>query len=218
MNIFLPEFLPTIGCEQPPQFHPEGDVFTHTKIMLDMLEDSPSIELCLAVLFHDIGKPDTYTFDSEAQRIRFNGHDDLGAKMSRTILKRLRYPNAVIDAVEAMVKNHMNFMHVTQMRTAKLKRFMARENYNDEMELHRVDCMSSNGITQNYDFLREKEEEFSKEPIIPRPLLSGKDLIDHGLKPGPEFKAILKALQTEQLEGTISDKQQAEKWLKQQLS
>lgn len=215
---FLPEVLDLIGCEQPPQFHPEGDVYTHTHIMLDMLHESPSLSLCLAVLLHDIGKPATYTYDEEADRIRFNGHDSLGAEMADKILKRLRYSNTVIDEVTAMVANHMNFMHVRQMRKSKVKRFIARPTYQDEMELHRVDCMSSNGITENYDFLREKEEEFGNEPLIPTPLLTGKDLINRGLSPGPQFKAILSELQTEQLEGSITTADEAATWLNGKLS
>jgi len=214
---FLPEVLPMIGCEQPPQFHPEGDVFTHTKIMLEMLKEDAPLELCLSVLFHDIGKPATYTYDKEEDRIRFNGHDAVGAVMAEEILKRLRFPNLVIEDTVTMVANHMNFMHVQKMRTAKVKRFMARPTYENEMELHRVDCGSSNGLTENYDFLRQMEEKFAAEPLIPPALLSGKDLIDRGLKPGPQFKEILEALQTEQLEGSISDRDAAIKWLEERL-
>lgn len=215
---FLPEFLDLIGCEQPPQFHPEGDVFVHTKIMLEMLGETDSLELCLAVLLHDIGKPATYTYNEEEDRIRFNGHDAVGAKMAETILKRMRFSSATIENVCSMVANHMNFMHVRQMRKAKLKRFMARETYSNEMQLHRVDCMSSNGITENYDFLRAQEEVFASEPLIPPALLSGKDLIDRGLKPGPEFKKILTDLQTEQLEGRITTTDEAHAWLAKLLS
>ena len=113
-----------------------------------------------------------------------------------------------------MVANHMNFMHVQQMRTAKVKRFMARPTFEEEMELHRVDCGSSNGLTDNYDFLRAKGEEFAAEPLIPPPLVTGKDLIDLGLKPGPEFKDILGQVQTEQLEGKLTDRSAALEWVK----
>ncbi len=212
---FLPEVLDLIGCEQPPQFHPEGDVFTHTKIMLDMLEGTPSLELCLSVLLHDIGKPGTSAFNEKAQRISFNGHDSLGAEISEEILKRLRYSNAITQDVRAMVANHMNFMHVQKMRVSKLKKFIARPTYQQEMELHRVDCASSNGLTENYDFLREREQAFASEPLIPEPLLRGKDLIDRGYKPGPVFKNILSQLLTEQLEGTLSTREEAEAWLEQ---
>lgn len=209
----VPEVLDLIGCEQPPQFHPEGDVYVHTRIMLGMLTGSPSLELCLSVLLHDIGKPATYTYSSEEDRIRFSGHDQVGTEMAEVILRRLKYSNKTIEDVCAMVKNHMNFMNVRFMKTAKVKRFMARPTYQLEMELHRVDCGSSNGITENYDFLRGKEQEFAAEPLIPKALLSGKDLISLGYSPGPDFKAILEALQTEQLEGQLTNREQALAWL-----
>ena len=206
---FLPEALALVGCEQPPQWHPEGDVFTHTKIALDLLHDDAPLELCLAVLLHDIGKPPTYTWDEQDQRIRFSGHDAVGADMAEEILRRLRYSNEVIANVKEMVARHMQFMNVQDMRTAKVKRFMARPTFPLEMELHRVDCASSNGFTDNYDFLKGKEEEFANEPIIPAPLVSGKDLIDLGMKPGPQFKAILEDVQTRQLEGTLTTREEA---------
>lgn len=209
----IPEVLELIGCEQPPQFHPEGDVYVHTKIMLDMLSGEPSLELCLAVLLHDIGKPATYTYHPEEDRIRFSGHDQVGAEMAEVILKRLKYSNKIIEDVCAMVNNHMNFMNVRFMRTSKVKRFMARPTFQLEMELHRVDCGSSNGITENYEFLRGKEVEFAAEPLIPKPLISGKDLISLGYAPGPDFKPIIEAIQNEQLEGTITTREQALTWL-----
>ncbi len=209
MRHIVPEFLATIGCEQPPEWHPEGDVYTHTCIMLELLETAAPLELCLAVLLHDIAKPPTQTFDEEAGRIRFNGHDALGAEMSREILHRLKYPNAMIDAVEPMVARHMQFMNVQQMRTAKLKRFMSEPTFTGEMELHRVDCASSNGFTDNYEFLQEKAAEYAAEPLIPPPLVTGRDLIGMGLQPGPAFKEFLDAVQTEQLEGRLATREQA---------
>jgi len=209
----IPEVLDLQGCEQPPQFHPEGDVYVHTKIMLNILSGEPSLELCLAVLLHDIGKPSTYSYNPEEDRIRFSGHDQVGAEMAEVILKRLKYSNKTIEEVCAMVKNHMNFMNVRFMKTSKVKRFMARPTYQQEMELHRVDCGSSNGITENYDFLRAKEQEFAAEPLIPPPLISGKDLISLGYPPGPDFKPIIEAIQNEQLEGKLSTKEQAIAWL-----
>ena len=211
---FIPEVLKLIGCEQPPEWHPEGDVYVHTCIMLEMLGPDAPLELCLAVLLHDIAKPPCQTFDDEAGRIRFNGHDAMGAEMAETILRRLRYSNDTIAAVVPMVARHMQFMNVQQMRTAKLKRFMAEPNFEQEMELHRVDCGSSNGFTDNYEFLQKKAVEFAAEPLIPPPLVSGKDLIKLGLKPGPRFKEILEAIQTEQLEGRILDREPAMDYLK----
>jgi putative nucleotidyltransferase with HDIG domain len=217
MRHIVPEVYDLIGCEQPPQWHPEGDVYTHTHIMLEILEDDPSPELALSVLLHDIGKPATSTCDESDDRIRFNGHDRVGAEMAETILRRLKYSNNTIDDVCAMVANHMNFMNVQKMRTAKVKRFMARPTFEDEMELHRVDCASSNGFTDNYVYLRSKEAEFAAEPLIPPPLVTGKDLIDLGLNPGPQFKEILGQVETEQLEGKLNDPTTALQWIKDHL-
>lgn len=211
---FMPEVLPIIGCEQPPEWHPEGDVYTHTLIMLGMLAPDAPLELCLAVLLHDIAKPPCRTIDPDG-RIRFNGHDSMGATMAETILRRLRYSNSVIDAVVPMVARHMQFMNVQKMRVAKLKRFMAEPSFDQEMELHRVDCGSSNGFTDNYEFLQAKAKEFAAEPLIPPPLVTGRDLIELGLQPGPRFKEILEALQTEQLEGRIQERDTAVKYLQQ---
>jgi poly(A) polymerase len=205
---FMPELLPMIGCEQPPEWHPEGDVFTHTMIMLEMLAPDAPIELCLAVLLHDIAKPPCRTVDADG-RIRFNGHDAMGAQMAETILRRLRYPNQVIADAVAMVARHMQFMNVQKMRVAKLKRFMAEPTFERELELHRVDCASSNGFTDNYEFLQTKEAEFAAEPLIPPPLVTGRDLIKLGLQPGPRFKEILETIQNEQLEGRILEREEA---------
>jgi putative nucleotidyltransferase with HDIG domain len=211
---FLPEVLPLIGCEQPPEWHPEGDVYVHTRIMLDMLGPDAPLELCLAVLLHDIAKPPTQTFDEEAGRIRFNGHDMMGASMAEEILRRLRYPNQVIEEVSFMVSRHMQFMNVQQMRTAKLKRFMSAPTFPMELDLHRVDCASSNGFTDNLEFLIEKREEFAAAPLIPAPLVTGHDLIRLGLQPGPRFSEILETVQTEQLEGRLNDRESALEWVR----
>lgn len=209
MHHIVPEVYDLIGCEQPPEFHPEGDVYTHTMIMLGLLEADAPLDLCLAVLLHDIAKPATRTVDEEAGRPRFNGHDKVGAEMAAMILRRLRYPNEVIDNVVFMVGRHMTFMHVRQMRVAKVRRFMGVPTFHKEMELHRVDCASSNGFTDNYDFLQEKEREFANEPVMPPPLVTGRDLIGRGLKPGPRFREILEHIQTEQLEGRVADREAA---------
>ncbi|RYD34353.1 MAG: CCA tRNA nucleotidyltransferase, partial [Verrucomicrobiaceae bacterium] len=209
MEHIIPEVLALIGCDQPPEWHPEGDVYVHTLIMLDMLEPDAPLELCLAVLLHDIAKPPTRTVDDGTGRIRFNGHDALGAEMAAEILTRLKYPNTIIHAVVPMVARHMQFIHVQQMRVAKLKRFMAEPTFPMEMELHRVDCGSSNGFTDNYDFLRAREAEFSAQPLIPPRLVTGQDLIFRGMKPGPRFREVLESIETEQLEGRILDREGA---------
>src|SRR6266446_6093863 len=175
MRVILPELDSMKGCEQPPQFHPEGDVFKHTRIMLELLPKEASLPLVFSVLFHDIGKPPTATVDEEG-RIRFSGHDRIGAEMTEAIMERLRFSRAEIDATVEAVRQHMVFKDVPKMRVAKLKRFMARPTFADELELHRVDCVSSHGMLDNYEFLHRKQEEFAHEPIIPPSLVRG-DLI-----------------------------------------
>src|SRR5207302_6657522 len=157
-------------------FHPEGDVFQHTRIMLELLPEQVSVPLVFSVLLHDIGKPPTATVD-EAGRIRFNTHDRIGAEMTEAIMERLRFSRDEIDATVEMVRQHMVFKDVPNMRVAKLKRFMARPTFEDELELHRVDCVSSHGMLDNYELLLHKREEFANEPIIPPPLVRGDDLI-----------------------------------------
>ena len=214
MEHIIPEILQLKGCEQPPQFHPEGDVFVHTRLMLSLLRDTPSIELVLSVLLHDIGKPATYSFDEAADRIRFNGHDKLGAEMSNQILRDLKFSNSIIEDVVQMVANHMTFKDVQKMRQSKLKRFISRSTFSDEKELHRVDCLGSWGGLDNYDFLNEKMIEFANEPIIPAPLLTGKDLIEFGWTPGPNLGETLNSVQDLQLEGKLNSKEEALEWVK----
>src|SRR5437016_10453152 len=186
LRTILPELDAMKGCLQPEQFHPEGDVFKHTRLMLELLPEKISAPLILSVLFHDVAKPVTATVD-ETGRIRFNEHDRIGAAMTESIMERLRFSRAEIDAVVEMVRQHMVFKDVPKMRVAKLKRFMARPTFEEELELHRVDCASSHGMMDNYEFLLHKREEFANEPIIPPPLVRGDDLIELGLKPGPRF-------------------------------
>jgi poly(A) polymerase len=210
----LPETLPLKGCEQPPQFHPEGDVWVHTRRMLELLPAQVSVPLVFSVLLHDIGKPPTYSLDPAEGRIRFNAHDKVGAGMTRAIMERLRFSRDEIEATVEAVDQHMVFKDVQHMRVAKLKRFMARPGFEEEMELHRVDCQSSHAMLDNYEFLRGKQEEFANEPLIPPPLVNGDDLIAIGWKPGPRFKEVLDAVQTRQLEGTLTTREQALEWVK----
>lgn len=215
MRVVLPELETLKGCEQPPQFHPEGDVFRHTRIMLELLPETVSLPLVFSVLFHDIGKPPTHLVD-ETGRIRFNGHDRVGAEMTETVMQRLRFSRAEIEATVEAVRQHMVFKDVPNMRVAKLKRFMARPNFSDELELHRVDCASSHAMLENYEFLLQKREEFANEPIIPPPLVKGDDLKALGLKPGPQFGEILDAVETRQLEGAFANRDEALAWVKQE--
>ena len=209
----LPEVDALKGCEQPPQFHPEGDVFVHTRRMLELLPDETSVPLIFSVLLHDVGKPPTFTFDPEEQRIRFSGHDKVGAEMTEQIMTRLRFSRREIDATVEAVAQHMVFKDVQRMRLARLKRFMSRPTFTDEMELHRVDCASSHGALDNYEFLHAKSEEFASEPLIPPPLVTGQDLIALGFAPGPIFKEMLDAVQSRQLEGTLKNRDEALAWI-----
>jgi poly(A) polymerase len=215
MKEILPEIEALKGCEQPPQFHPEGDVFVHTRAMLGLLPADAPATLALSVLFHDIGKPPTFRYHADEDRIRFSGHDRVGAEMTERVMERLRFSRAESDRVVEAVRQHMVFKDVQNMRAAKLRRFMAREGFDEEMELHRVDCQSSHGALDNYDFLQAKAGEFANEPLIPPPLVTGRDLIALGWKPGPHFGPILEAVQTAQLEGTLTTPEQALAWIKQ---
>jgi poly(A) polymerase len=213
----IPEFEALKGCTQPEQFHPEGDVFVHTRAMVGLLPPvEVSVPLVFSVLLHDIAKPPTRTVDPTG-RIRFNGHDKLGAEMTAVIMERLRFSRADIDATVEAVDQHMVFKDVQNMRVAKLKRFMARPHFEDEMELHRVDCTSSHGYLDNYEYIRSRQEEFANEPLIPEPLITGNDLIKLGLRPGPRFKEILEAVQSRQLEGTLVSPEAALNWVKEEF-
>src|SRR5947199_6459369 len=213
MNAILPELQTMKGVLQPKQFHPEGDVFVHTRLMLQLLPEKVSVPLVFAVLFHDVAKPVTARVDNTG-RIRFNDHDRIGAQMTEAIMRRLRFSGAEIEATVEMVRQHMVFKDVPHMRVAKLKRFMARPTFEEELELHRVDCASSHRMLDNYEFLLRKREEFAHEPIIPPPLVRGNDLIALGLKPGPKFGEILEAVETRQLEGTLRTPEEAVEWVK----
>src|SRR5437016_6011839 len=214
MQAILPELDAMKGVLQPEQFHPEGDVFVHTRLMLSLLPETVSVPLVFAVLFHDVAKPVTATVDKTG-RIRFNEHDRIGAEMTEAIMRRLRFSGAESDATVEMVKQNMVFKDTPKMRVAKLRRFMARPTFNEELELHRIDCKSSHRMLDNYEFLLRKREEFANEPIIPPPLLRGDDLIALGFKPGPEFGEILEAVETRQLEGSLRTRDEALAWVKQ---
>jgi len=210
----LPEVERLKGCEQPPQFHPEGDVFVHTRLMLDLLPNEAKWLLALSVLLHDIGKPLTQTYDAENDRIRFNGHDRVGAQMAEEVMRRLRFSRHEIEIVIEAVRNHMVFKDVQRMRPAKLKRFMARPNFALELDLHRVDCLGSHSDLENHRFLSGKAEEFSREPLIPPPLVRGEDLMALGVSPGPKMGELLEAVQTAQLEGEIAGREEALEFLR----
>jgi poly(A) polymerase len=210
LKVILPEIAALKGIEQPPEFHPEGDVFVHTVLMLKKINNADLI-LALAILFHDIGKPRTMKV---TDRIRFSCHDAIGARMTEEIMRRLRFSNKEIEQVVQCVQNHMNIMHVKKMREGKLKRFIASETFVAELMLHKIDCEASHGMIDNYEFLVKKQEECAKEDLKPKPLLTGQDMITLGMKPGPHFKDILTEAYDLQLEGKITSKEEALNWFK----
>ena len=205
----LPEVAAMKGVEQPPEFHPEGDVFIHTKMLMEKL-DCPSVILAFAALLHDVGKPPTYQV--REGRIRFYEHSRVGAQMAEKILRRLRFSTDEIDAIALCVDNHMKFANVKEMREGKLKRFMSTATFPTELELHRIDCESSHNLLDNYQFLRKKIEEFQEEELKPKPLLNGDDLQSLGMKPGPAMKPILEEAYELQLEKRIQTKEEALAW------
>jgi poly(A) polymerase len=201
----LPEVAAMKGVEQPPEFHPEGDVWIHTLIMLEGLRE-PSTELALGVLLHDVGKPATFRI---ADRIRFDGHVERGVEIAHFLLNRLRYPHAVIEQVEALIANHMRFKDVPHMRESTLKRFLRLPDFGEHLQLHRLDCLSSHGSLANYDIARMKQSEVPPEQLRPLPLVNGRDLIAAGCRPGPAFSAALREAEDAQLEGRVATKDAA---------
>jgi len=207
LHEILPEIAAMKGVEQPAEFHPEGDVFKHTRLMLDSLPANPSLVLAFAVLLHDVGKPPTFV--RAPDRIRFNEHDRIGAEMTENILRRLRFSNDEIEKIVLCVREHMKFQFVKEMRTAKLKRLMARPTFPDELELHRIDCASSHRNLENYEFLKAKAAEMPPEVLKPQPLLTGHDLLALGLKPGPLVGQILHEVEELQLEERLKSRAEA---------
>jgi len=194
---------------QPPEFHPEGDVWTHTLLMLEGLDKSatrPTAALAMGVLLHDVGKPGTFRI---AERIRFDGHVELGETLGSAILDRLRFSNDDRAQILALIGNHMRFAHVHKMRESTRKRFLRMPGFAEHLELHRLDCLSSFGDLSNYQLMREQFERLEPEQLRPKPLLSGNDLIAAGYHPGPAFSKMLEAVEDAQLESRISDKETA---------
>ena len=210
LNEILPEVTAMKGIRQPENYHPEGDVFTHTLLTLSELAASQtsvdSWELAMAVLLHDIGKPVTFEI---ADRIRFNNHDNIGADMSERICERLKMSNAEKERITWLVKMHLYLRHAQQMRISKLKRLFAHEGYPELAELYRVDSLASTGDLEDYNFCQNMLEELQEEEIKPEPLITGNDLIAMGLKPGPIFSKVLDAIKDDQLEQKITTKEEA---------
>lgn len=215
----LPDVEIMKGVAQPPQFHPEGDVFVHTCLVLDKMFKNCSgqvgAELALASLLHDVGKPPTYTV---ADRIRFNGHDRIGASMSKKICRKLKLSNKQIERIASLIREHLKFKDVFQMRDSTFKRFVAMDFFDDHMALHLADCQASHGMMGAYEFTKNKLSEFSEEQIKPIPLIKGSDLIMLGFKPGPIFSEILNSVEEMQLEGNLTEKNQAIDFVKANFS
>ena len=208
----LPEVKRMQGVEQPPEYHPEGDVWVHTLLLLEQLAPGASPTLAWGMLLHDVGKPATFTAPDPARagdRIRFNGHVDVGVAVARTILTRLRFSNEECEQILALIKHHMQFGDVMLMKQSTLKRFLRLPKFDEHLALHKADCLSSHGKLEMYEYAKQHLEEMGEEEIRPALLLTGNDLIAAGYKPGPGFKAMLEAAEDAQLEGSVKTKKQA---------
>ena len=203
----LPEIEAMKGVEQPRQFHPEGDVFVHTLLLLDKLPHPCPVTLAWGALLHDVGKP--ATFRVAPDRIRFDGHVDVGVKIAEDICRRLRFSNDDTEQILALVDNHMRFAHAQQMKESTFKRFVRMPRFDEHLQLHRLDCESSHGNLASYNFTREKMASMPREIMQPALLINGDDLIALGFKPGPQFKKILSAVEDGQLEGRLHSREEA---------
>jgi len=210
----LPEIAATVGCDQTSDYHPEGDVFTHLRLMLGKMPTNADELLPWAALLHDVAKPVTASRDPKTGSIHFYEHEKVGARMTVEILERLRFPRRQIEAVAAAVRYHMQFKDALQMRKPTLRRMLMRRTFPLELELHRLDCLGSHGQLDVYDFLVAQSSELAKQPEILPPLLTGKDLIKLGLKPGREMGWLLAEIRELQLQDELTTPAQARKWVK----
>jgi len=209
LEIILPEIYRLKGVQQPRKFHPEGDVYRHTRLIMGLLK-KPSIVLAFGCLLHDIGKPKT--FHRSKDRIRFNGHDKVGAKMAERLLDRLRFSNADKNQIVACVDGHMRFKDTRQMKESTLRKMFQRETFLTELEQHRLDCLASHKDLSIWRFLNKKLKRLSKGEIKPKPYLMGRDLLALGFKAGPEMGKILRLAEDKQLEGEFKIKEEAFDW------
>jgi poly(A) polymerase len=206
----LPEVSRLKGVQQPPQYHPEGDVWIHTLMLLDQLEPGSSMTLAWGALLHDIGKPATFQPPSApGDRIRFNGHVEVGVAIAAEICRRLRFSNDETNQILALVQNHMRFADTPRMKASTLKRFFRLDRFPEHLALHRMDCMASSGNLDHYNFARERYQSMPAEEVRPTPLLTGRELIAAGYHPGAAFKTILHTVEEAQLEGAIHTPEEA---------
>lgn len=203
----LPEISKMKGVQQPPQFHPEGDVWIHTLMLLEQLEPGCPMTLGWGALLHDIGKPPTYR--EAPDRIRFDGHVDVGVAMAADVCRRFRFSNDETRQILALVENHMRFADAPRMRASTLKRFFRLDNFPEHLALHRMDCMAAHRKLDIYNFVREQYESLPEQEVRPTPLLTGRELITAGYRPGPAFKEMLRTVEDAQLEGAIKTTDQA---------
>jgi len=216
----MPEAISMIGQEQPAQYHPEGDVWTHTKIMLNEADELDAV-LAFSILLHDIGKPATAELDeSDPQnpRIRFNNHARVGAKMADTILKRLKVSNDEREEIVHCVDKHMRFMDVPKMKPNTLRKMVGSPYFESEMKLHFLDCSASHGLLDNYNFLKDYKANFKAEPVLPEPLITGEDIMALGIQSGPEVGKWKKVTYDKQLDENINERSLLLNWLKDQVS
>jgi poly(A) polymerase len=225
MQHILPELLPMVGQKQPPQFHPEGDVFEHTCLMLNLMAKEKPItkpaynprELAYTVLLHDVGKPATASFGPGADgtpRIRFDGHAAVGARMAEQILIRLKFPNIEKKSITTAIGGHMRFMDVQKMRTSKLRQLIGAATFDLEMELHRLDCLGSHSLLDNYDFVRCYQQKMANEPILPEPWVTGHDLIAMGITEGRLIGKFLAEAYEHQMEDQFNTKEELLDWVR----
>jgi len=214
LAVLLPEVAAMRGVEQPPEFHPEGDVWTHVQGLFEYL-DAPGSDLAWSALLHDIGKPPTFKVED---RIRFNGHDVVGAKMAAEVCRRLKMSNEASERICTLVAQHMRIRHVREMRPSKLKRLLREPYFPELLELHRVDCLASHGKLDLYEFCREQLVDSDEQTLRPPILLSGRELIAAGFVPGPVFREIFSALEDAQLEGRVSNRDEALEFVRRNFS
>jgi len=205
----LPEVAAFRGCEQGAEYHPEGNVYQHVRLMLSLLPPDSDPMLAWAVLLHDVAKPVTATRDAATGAIHFYGHEKVGAEMAEALLHRLRFPKKQIDQVVAVVRQHMQFKDVPEMRKSTLRRLLMRPTYPLELELHRLDCLGSHGMLDHYEYLRRAAEDLSQMPGIRPPLLRGDDLLGLGLTPGPRVGELLAEIREKQLLDELTTPEQA---------
>ena len=215
LNEVLPEVARMKGVEQPPQFHPEGDVWVHTLMLLEQLEPGGSETLAWGALLHDVGKPPT--FKRGPDRIRFDGHVAIGVAMGAEICRRFRFSNEETRQVLALIENHMRFMDAERMKESTLKRFFRLERFEEHLALHKMDCLAGSGYLEHWEFVRQRLSSMPEEVVRPKPLISGRELIAVGYPPGERFREMLRAAEDAQLEGTIATTEEAIKLVRERF-